>query len=470
MVATVLPVMKRISGVAILGLLGAVVSSFPAFSAGEGSDTNNADLLRGTLGPVCNDPKKCPEKFGFILPEGAAQKPVQGTAQNAQPKVNYPIEPPLAPVEKFTYPADPLPAATEVDWQVSLRGGFQKDIDGERFEIIVRPQAEIVHQARGAEFRLVVDADLVKEFPGIYRLAGVNVEAQSLFEIDRVTEVSVDLGLSANQAGSSDSGLASDVASAPIIIDADLNVAARRQFGKFGAELRAGVGHGVFGPTELNSGMWRSNSARDRTGANLGFRFSHTLGPVFAGFIDGSAERNMHALPSSVDGSNQDSWNYAARAGFTGDWGEVLSGEISAGYGFRQFDDTARTNVSTFLVDAELIYRPQSDLELSALFTTNISDASPTSGATARVDFSASASASYIIDDWWTVHGDLSGNWTQFQGNGQSEQSYSAGVGSDYALNKHTQLTGDYIYGVTQTVTNTTEQSHRVELGVTFSR
>ena len=70
-----------------------------------------------------------------------------------------------------------------------------------------------------------------------------------------------------------------------------------------------------------------------------------------------------------------------------------------------------------------------------------------------------------------TLRGSAAYRYAIFSDSTTVETGYSVGAGADYLVNENISVSGDYRYGATTTApANTTDQEHRVTLGVTVKR
>lgn len=474
----------------ILTALGFVAPVFGASVVGDGANTNNPDLLRGSYGDSCADVSICggvqadheTSKQTVTYPPPAQEKvirkvdcallePSEYDYGNC-PKREYSVVPQPQRVARPYKPHLPVLSLPDVDadWSVTLRGTYQQGSGGDRLVGSVLPEGSVTRRTSRGEVVFGANAELTKEGEDDFRLSGGALEFDASYAVNNVTSVSSSANLSVTQASPYAFGTGTSIATAPIIISGSADAGIRRQAGVFDLELRGNIAREIYGTTQLATGVWSDNKDRNRLGLGFGGRLIQELSARISGFIDGSVERSIYDAPSSTLGAKRDGWTYAISGGFTGNWGDVVEAEISAGYGLRRFDSALLSSAPTALLDAELIYRPDDSVELSALFETSILTPEASSDAAVQIEYSASSSASYRINDQFGVRASLGASWTRVSGSSQIDRTYSAGVGADLNINAHTQLSADYNYNLSETDTSGTEESHQVALGVTFSR
>lgn len=474
-------------------ILAALVLVAPVFGAsvvGDGTNTNNPDLLRGSYGNQCTDLSIC----GGVQADHGTSKQTVAYPPPPQEKVIQKVDCALlepsvrdyygCPEREYGAAPLPLQVATpyrpglpvlslpdvDADWSVTLRGSYQQGSSGDRLVGSVLPEGSVTRRTSRGEVVFGANAELIKEGEDAFRLSGGALEFDGNYAVNSKTSVSSSANLSFTQASPYALGTGTSIATAPVIISGSADAGIRRQTGVFDVELRGNIAREIYGTTQLATGVWSDNKDRNRLGLGFGGRLIQELSARISGFIDGSVERSIYDASSSALGAKRDGWTYAISGGFTGNWSDVVEVEISAGYGLRRFDSALLSSAPTALLDAELIYRPDDSVELSALFETNILTPEASSDVAVQIEYSASSSASYRINDQLGVRASLGASWTRFSGSSQIDRSYSAGVGADLDINAHTRLSADYNYSLSETTTSGTEESHEVALGVTFSR
>lgn len=460
--------------------------SFDSTQNGDGSASSNLNLLRGSYETGCYYPAIC----GGLLVDPTidssnAYTPEPQISNNANSN-NIPATPanlannsalaPISLVPEATYnlipnyQADVFSPATTFNWSVALKGAYQKDSNGERFETILSPRASVLHKQRNAQYDIGIGADIAKPSDGEYSLRGSNVNFASRMLIDKESLLSFNANVNIGQEDINSLGLANNVTSTPFVLGASANGAIMRRFGKLTGELRLGYNRAFYSNTGLSGGIWQDNSARNINSYSAGLRLTQELTPIINAYVDLAGERNIYDIAPVNFADGQNNWAYNLRAGIRGNWSDILLADISAGYALRQYDSATLSDSPAVIVDANIAYNMGQGLNLSTNFATDITTPDPTSGASLRVGYSLGAVATYQVNDWLNIRASAGGNWASFVGINDIERTYNAGVGLDYALNRQTKLTADYNYLLSEPTPANRRDSHRIELGVTYSR
>ncbi len=472
-----------------IGIFVFLLGTVPVFGAdlgdwlagGDGSFTNNPDLLRGSYETGCYYPAIC----GGLLDDSYGKNIIPPSNNNKQSKITPPPIPPnvaqrpraeplslLAgelPIEY--YQLNTAPANAKLDWALNLRGAYVKDYNGERFETILTPSANFLYQTRAGQYNLSGQFDLVKASDSDFRLANANANFDAVIKNSKNSSISFGANAQISQQDPNDTGLASNIVSPPTILDFGAKGAFEKKFAKLTTRLRFGFNRSLYSTTGLADGTWQDNSARNNYSYIAGLRLSQEISPIISAYADFEARRNIFDIASTSGlAVTQNNWNFVARGGLQGKWGEFLQADISAGYGFTKFDSASLSEGSAIIADANIKYKTTKGLELSANFNSDISTPDPTMGASLRTAYSLGLSAKYQVNDWLIARASANGNWASYVGIADIERNYSANIGFDYLFNRHINLSGDYIYQISNSTNIGKQDSHRFEFGVSYRR
>jgi hypothetical protein len=358
----------------------------------------------------------------------------------------------------------------DLDWSLSLRGAYVRDGDGEHFEALAVPSVSLSHRTIRGGYDLSASAELARSTLDGNRIGALRAGAAADYRLDALTVVSGKLDLSLTQDSPGAPGVDNDVAVAPLTGSAKVEANVTREFGLFEAGLRGSAGRTAYGPTTLVDATVEDNSAQDNWQFEGGLRLGYAVTPILTAFVDGSAGYQLYDKPSPIFLEKLDAADYAVRTGLSAKWNSVLEAEASVGLGLRRFAVPAFGEVVSTLYDAKLTFRPDETVTLGAGFSTSIGAPGPSSGGLARIEYAATADASYQVNPWLRLRASAGWRHAQLVGTSDVETGYNAGTGLDYRLNEFTALTADYAYSWAETQPNPAEDEHRVTLGVTFSR
>lgn len=358
----------------------------------------------------------------------------------------------------------------DLDWSLALRGAYVRDADGEHYEALAVPSLTLTHQTMRGGYDFSASAELTKTSLDAYRLAALRMAAGADYQLDALTGISGNLDLSLTQDSPGAPGVASDVASTPIVGSVAGEAAVTRDVGFFDAALRGNFSRTVYGPSTLVDATVVDNSAQNNWTVGGGLRLGYAVTPILTAFVDGSAGYQIYDLPSPTYLEKLDAADYAIRAGLGAKWNSVLEAEGSIGLGLRRFAAPAFGEVVSTLYDAKLTFRPDETVALGGTFSTTVGAPGPSSAGLARIEYAAAADASYQLNTWFKLRASAGWRHALLVGTTTTKTGYNAGAGLDYLLNEFATLTADYAYRWAETTPNPGEEEHRVTLGVTFSK
>ena len=358
----------------------------------------------------------------------------------------------------------------DIDWSLALRGSYVNTTSGSYFEASAVPSVTLRHDTLRGGYEVSASAEVVRSTLEEARVAALRAGVSGDYKFDAVTSISGDLDLSLTRAGARGPGVSPTNAVQPLVIAGAGNIAVARDFGPFVVSGRLDGSRTLYGPTTLTDMSLTDNSSQSNWTAGAGLRLGYRVTPILVAFVDGSVGYQRYDAVSPIYLVALDAVDYQARVGLAAAWNETLEAEASVGLGLRRFDEPALGEVASLLYDASVTYRPDETVELKGALKTTFGAPGPSSGGTARLEHAATLDAAYQVNPWLRLR--ASAGWTQAQlvGTATTEHGYDAGVGADYTLNEFTTVTADYGYRYAETTPNPGEESHRVTLGVTFSR
>lgn len=380
------------------------------------------------------------------------------------------LEPGLYPVAPGTPPGEPFDLPVDVDWSVALRGSYVEDDDGSRYEALLVPQVSLTRAGGRWGATLDGEAELALPVEGEAHLESLRLGASGTYALDSLTDVTLSGALAYIQPNPHDPGIADDVADPADSISGSVGLGVTRRFGLFSASLDGGLARTVYGPTELTDGTERLNGEDNLWAIDGGLRVGYQITPILEVFGRGTLERDLfdHDVPGL--GVKADATQYAVHAGVVGNWRGILTAEASVGAGLRRFDAGVLDEIESTLFDARLTYTPNSTVSLSAGLGRTLEAAGVDANGTARIETRADVALAYTVNRLLRLRSSADWYEADLEGSGETETGYGLGLGADYRLGPHTQLSADYGYARTEKSTDTPEDTHRVTVGVTVSR
>ena len=460
-------------------------------SAGDGSGTENPELLRGAYSIACTGPDRCPAEDHPWSQNESRPVSLDQTASittSATPKtvsrqriVSAPLPPPATPPPQPPAAIDPVPTgsifnpetpgddAVLADWQIALRGSSTWDGRGQRYTVVLSPEGSLAFQRQRGELRLAAGIDLAYEPGGALTLDGGNgaISFDHALQRDLSLRASVTLDGSREQVNAVTSPAGEQTGALSLLGTADLEI--EKQFGRTAVALGGSVSRRYVGDTTLTGGTLSSNADRSWVGFGLNARASYKLTPILSPYLQFSADRAYYDAVSGGTGVRSDNWTYQATAGLSGAWSNGLTAELYGGYGLVQYDSAVLSGGGFYVVGGSLSAPFARGGTLTASASTSITPTDSVAGASTEVAYGASLDGRYLVNDWLAVRAALGGTWTVYPGADRNQYGASANAGFDWLLGPHTSLTADYTFGADWTPT-ASGTSHEVSVGMVVHR
>jgi len=379
---------------------------------------------------------------------------------------------PAAPVPlEFAVPAEPGHPPFDIDWSVGLRGTFTQTNVGETFVTTLNPQFTATHDGRRADVVVNGSAEIAK--PGGGRdadITGLNLGFSVTAPLDSLTSFTANGAIGMTQELAGTPGLAGGVVVPPEITTGTLGAGLTRQFGLFNVGLNAGAVRTLYGPTLRSDTGLTNNDTQNTWTTNSSLRVGYQITPIFEIYGQGGISRTLFDLPGTGTTIYRNATERTVRGGIAGQWNEVLSASAAVGVGDYDFDNAALADIRTELYEANLTFRPDPTLALSAGLSPTITPPGADSTGTARITHAATANIDYTVNSWLRLR--ASADWSRAltAGSGETENRWGVSAGADYRINSHTALSADYAFAKRDNSTTGLLDSHRVSLGVTVQR
>jgi hypothetical protein len=160
-----------------------------------------------------------------------------------------------------------------------------------------------------------------------------------------------------------------------------------QKFGDFGLALHGSLDRTSYQNAQLADGSIDDLASDDFDDWGLRGRVFYQISPIVTPFVEGAVDKRIYDSFLDSNGYARDSVGELARAGVTLALTRQLTGEISGGYGARQYQDPRLPPLQAPLVDASLIWTvtPLTTATLKAVTTLADTTTPAASGAVARI-------------------------------------------------------------------------------------
>lgn len=371
---------------------------------------------------------------------------------------------PAAPVEH-------MKPFYDLDWSLGLRGSYIRDsASGDRYKTEALPSVTLTHTGDMLSYHATAGADVSKTGNGAVNIDQARLSAGTALQFDPKTSLTSNASLSMTQEDPNAPDVASGVVGTPVQYSGTADSTWSQSIGRINVAITGNAGRNVYGPTTLTGGVIQDNASQNNTFAGTGLRLGFQLTPVLEPFVSGNVTRTVYDQVSPGLGVKLDSNLYTLMAGVSARWGDRLAGSVSAGIGHERFDAGTLPDIDATLYDASLSYKPTDVLTLDAAFTTTMGAPGPSGSGTAKIDYAATANATYLVNDLLTWRGSAGWHNATYAGSGGTDTGYTFGVGADYLLSRHAKLSADYGFEHAEVTPNPAADIHTVSLGVTLQK
>lgn len=296
-----------------------------------------------------------------------------------------------------------------------LRGGYSEYFD---FPLASRPDAS---GAMTARYDLTRDAAL--DLRGRLSLDTIRPGAPAIFSGVQTVQV----------------------LNRPIVLGVGVQPGVTQKFNRIELSLR-----GTYDRVWYQNALYSDGTFLDlaRTSYN-GFgglgRLSYEVNPDLKPFVEGTMDRRVHDLPTDFNGFYRDSTGFIVRGGAAFNVTELVKGEVSGGYGQRNYDDPRLPPLRGPVVDAALIYTPSALTTMTLRGSTTLNETTLANAAGVLTQsFTAQLSHDFMRNLNVTVTGSYFTN--NYQGADVIERGGSLGVKLDYKITRTISLRGSYMH------------------------
>lgn len=188
-----------------------------------------------------------------------------------------------------------------------------------------------------------------------------------------------------------------------------------------------------------------SQKDRNYTAYGAKLRGAYESTPGVTPFIEVSADTRVYDSKLDVAGYQRSSNGAQAKVGSSFELTRTLTGEVSAGYGTRNYDDNRLKNLTGPLLDANLIWSA-SPLTKVTLKATSTFNETVQPGSPGALSHSLSAEVAHDLLRNLTLTGALAYSRARYIGLNRHEDAVSGGLKLDYKIDRNFVFRTSYAY------------------------
>jgi hypothetical protein len=217
---------------------------------------------------------------------------------------------------------------------------------------------------------------------------------------------------------------------------------ATQRFGYTTISLRSNVDRATYGEVKTATGT-ASQEARNYTGYGLRLRAGYEVTPGIAPFVEVGVDRRIHDLARDTSGYARDSNGITARVGSTVELARSLTGEVSAGYTIRAYEDARLQNMKAPLVEGSLVWSASPLTTLAVNARSEIAETTLAGSSGARV-YRASTTLTHAFLRNFTAAATLGVTKTDYESLSRQETGVNGTLRLEYKFNRMMALRGSY--------------------------
>lgn len=231
----------------------------------------------------------------------------------------------------------------------------------------------------------------------------------------------------------------------PLIYQEGVTAGVTQKFGRFEATLRGSVERVDYQDANLSDGakVMLSNDSFSTYGAAL--RLGYEATPGVKPFVEASLDRRVHDNAIDLSGFKRDSTGVTGRVGTSFELTRTLTGEASAGYTQRSYEDARLKDLRGPVIDAALIWAATPLTTLAFKGSTSF-DETNISGSAGSINNKASVQISHALLRNLTLVGMAGFGQRDYQGLNLKEKTLSLGLSADYALTRSVVVRGSFTH------------------------
>ncbi len=311
------------------------------------------------------------------------------------------------------------------------RNSFTASLHGGYDDFFSAPEADRPDAVGVADYRFDVDRD-------------TTLDAETRFAIDTQRVTSPEVGVLNAAAASS--------ATRPLITTFGGTVGGAESFGRLNLALHGSLdrtayedvdGAGAGAGTGAVDGYLQDLSSEDFNDAGLRLRATYEVTPVLQPFVDLFGDDRIHDHALDYTGYARDSVGFTGQVGTNFELTRLLSGEISAGYGTRAYQDPRLKDIASPVVNAAITYAATPLTTISFRAATSF-DETTVAGSPGTESRSVTLEVSHALLRDMTITGALSYLNTDYVGVPITENTLAETLKAEYHLTRDLVATATY--------------------------
>ena len=302
------------------------------------------------------------------------------------------------------------------------RNSFSASLHGGYDDFFSAPEANRPDAVGVANYRYDVDRD-------------TTLDAETRFAIDTQRLGSPEVGVLSAAAASS--------TSRPLITTFGGSLGGAESFGRLNVALHGSLDRTAYDNADGGNTYLENLASQNFDDAGLRLRTTYEATPVLQPFVDLFVDDRVHDHEIDYTGYERDSVGFVGQLGSSFELTRLLTGEVSAGYGTRSYQDPRLKAITSPVLNGAISYAatPLTTISFRAATSFDETDVTGASGTESR---SVTLEASHSLLRNMTVTAALSYLNTQYVGAPITENTFAGTLSADYHLTRNLVATATY--------------------------
>jgi hypothetical protein len=216
-----------------------------------------------------------------------------------------------------------------------------------------------------------------------------------------------------------------------------------QRFNRLELGLRGGIERQTHQDAELLSGTTQDLSDRDYTSYGLSLRGGYESTPDIKPFIEAGVDRRVFDHKIDFTGVRRGSDGLRARTGIEFSRERVLSGEISAGYMWRTYEDPTLRDVAGLIFDASLVWKATGLTTVTLKANSEIGETT-LAGASGVFHRQAGVTIDHAFRRWLIGSVGVSYGIDDYDGAGRRDDRFDLSAGLTYHLSRYAAIKAEF--------------------------
>lgn len=231
----------------------------------------------------------------------------------------------------------------------------------------------------------------------------------------------------------------------PSVISTGAGLGWAQRFGGFETTLRGTIDRVAYGDAKLSDGSTLVLSGQSYNAVGASLRGAYEVTPGVKPFVEVFTDLRRHDDSFDASGFARNSKEHGARAGSSFEMSRVLTGEASAGWSERRYDDARLGKLRGPIIDAQLVWTASALTTMTLKASTLLAETN-VAGSSGSIVRRGGVDISHALLRDLTLGASLVYQDTAYQGTGLNEKLLSAGLRAEYNLSRSVVLRGSFTH------------------------